>query len=898
MYGFNQYDEYIGKQYVYNQKFLINNDNLNYFDELSNKVKNRSDDINSIMDMNIDNIHNSNDDIYIKLFNAKQNFIKNLYNYYDLDILKNHKYTLLFNMMNATFDDINKILHNNKKDNKFDRVSCLEEKDRFDINQNLLVLNGGDIKDFDSYKKNNSNFLDYNIFVEIKNYIIKKQNELMIHIEKLNAHHLSIYGLNIYNVFTKYYKFNFIDVNTNNPIVTINNISRFTENDVEYFNNEFIYYIYNCSFNYSLTFFLEKTKEFTQDNFTDKCGSYVFNLLNELVTSIKSKQNILFNYISGYCINQNQHYFIDTVKKSKNLNIYQSIMGSGKSTVVIPYIILDNYQNNKKTIVLVPDGSKIKTEMFNNINRIISLFDITTNFNKIKNLSNISNNKINEIIHLFTFKKIKKYFLQSYNLIKEHEMIVDEIDVFIDPIKSDYNIEESYLKIDNEILKQLILYTYIHYNNKRNININVDVNINNINNINKYRQQLDDYLQTIDTMDINKDYGLDKNDTNLYKIAMPFLYVDTPSYKSTFTEILLKIYATCYSFFEIKYYEKHLLAQLIFDFIKQFFKNTYIEIIRFITDYSIKKKYIKLDSNDLFSHNRVVEKIVNISITDNSLIKDIYNNKLIDIDIDNINKFIFGLKNYTDLLLSLLSHILSLNINIVKSLININSYDVINIYNNNINNKLIGQTGTPWVNVPNQVQKVFDSMTGNNYKLFKILYSTKILLVNNLNKINHIFNLIIDKNNIYNGLIDVGFYFNKTNFIESFIEYITLNKNSIGYKHRYIYFIKKNKSGADTETLYDVENKIYYDYNNNFNKKEIFYFIDNGNLTGVNVSFPTISHFLITTHNKSLIRDIQQGMFRLRLLDYTHTIDIIYHNNVDNNNNNVDNKNICYYQNK
>ena len=539
--------------------------------------------------------------------------------------------------------------------------------------------------------------------------------------------------------------------------------------------------------------------------------------------------------------------------------------------------------------------------MFNNINRIISLFDITTNFNKIKNLSNISNNKINEIIHLFTFKKIKKYFLQSYNLIKEHEMIVDEIDVFIDPIKSDYNIEESYLKIDKEILKQLILYTYIHYNKKHNIDINnINIDNNNINNIDEYKQQLDEYLQTIDTMDINKDYGLDKNDTNLYKIAMPFLYVDTPSYKSTFTEILLKIYTTCYSFFEIKYYEKHLLIQLIFDFIKKFFKNTYIDIVRFITDYSIKKKYIKLDSNDLFSHNRVVEKIVNISITDNSLIKDIYNNKLIDIDIDNINKFIFGLKNYTDLQLSLLSHILGLNINIVESLININSYDVINIYNNNINNKLIGQTGTPWVNVPNQVQKVFDSMTGNNYKLFKILYSTKILLVDNSDKIKYIFDLIINKNNKnYNGLIDVGFYFNKTNFIESFIEYITPNKKSIKQKHRYIYFIKKNNSGADTETLYDVENNIYYDYNNNFNKKEIFYFIDNGNLTGVNVSFPTISHFLITTHVKSLIRDIQQGMFRLRLLDYTHTIDMIYYDNLNKNiDNNINNINICYYQNK
>ena len=117
--------------------------------------------------------------------------------------------------------------------------------------------------------------------------------------------------------------------------------------------------------------------------------------------------------------------------------------------------------------------------------------------------------------------------------------------------------------------------------------------------------------------------------------------------------------------------------------------------------------------------------------------------------------------------------------------------------------------------------------------------------------------------------------------------------------YKYLYFIKKNINSADTETIYDIANNIYYDYNKNFNNKEIFYFIDNGNLTGVNVSFPTISHFLITTHNKSLIRDIQQGMFRLRLLDYTHTIDIIYYDNSNNKNasNNSD-KNICYYQNK
>ena len=64
---------------------------------------------------------------------------------------------------------------------------------------------------------------------------------------------------------------------------------------------------------------------------------------------------------------------------------------------------------------------------------------------------------------------------------------------------------------------------------------------------------------------------------------------------------------------------------------------------------------------------------------------------------------------------------------------------------------------------------------------------------------------------------------------------------------------------------------------------EIFYFVDNGHITGININIPLLSNFYITTIKESLLRDVHQGIFRLRLVGLCQKITIISDfNNINN----------------
>ena len=116
--------------------------------------------------------------------------------------------------------------------------------------------------------------------------------------------------------------------------------------------------------------------------------------------------------------------------------------------------------------------------------------------------------------------------------------------------------------------------------------------------------------------------------------------------------------------------------------------------------------------------------------------------------------------------------------------------------------------------------------------------------------------------------------------------------NKIKSKYEYVYLFIN-----DIEHLYDIKNNIYKIYDNDatdINKNKIFYYVDNGHITGINIPVPTLSHFLVTTIKESLLRDIHQGIYRLRLLGYCQYVTIIQNNYHINDNiyddNHIDNK--------
>ena len=145
--------------------------------------------------------------------------------------------------------------------------------------------------------------------------------------------------------------------------------------------------------------------------------------------------------------------------------------------------------------------------------------------------------------------------------------------------------------------------------------------------------------------------------------------------------------------------------------------------------------------------------------------------------------------------------------------------------------------------------------------MFNILYNSKYIN-GNKEDINKIYNVQ------YNGLIDVGYWYNDTTIIDD-----KLLMNEISKKYDYIYLFLN-----DIENLYNINEDSYDVYNytdKNINKNKIFYFVDNGHITGINIPVPTLSHFLVTTINESLLRDIHQGIYRLRLLGYCQYVTII-----------------------
>ena len=94
----------------------------------------------------------------------------------------------------------------------------------------------------------------------------------------------------------------------------------------------------------------------------------------------------------------------------------------------------------------------------------------------------------------------------------------------------------------------------------------------------------------------------------------------------------------------------------------------------------------------------------------------------------------------------------------------------------------------------------------------------------------------------FNGIIDIGYWYNDSTIIDDELLIKSINK-----KYKYIYLFIN-----DIEYLYDISKKTYNTYNyNNKNMTNIFYFIDNGHITGINIPAPIIAHFLVTTNEAS-----------------------------------------------
>ena len=109
----------------------------------------------------------------------------------------------------------------------------------------------------------------------------------------------------------------------------------------------------------SINLFISKTAEFLNiesDIYNKNNCSTVINKYIKIIFEILNKDNkcimneILINYLNYYPTKFDQCFFINnildnnsnTLINKKNMQIYQFVMGSGKSTTIIPYILYKN----------------------------------------------------------------------------------------------------------------------------------------------------------------------------------------------------------------------------------------------------------------------------------------------------------------------------------------------------------------------------------------------------------------------------------------------------------------------------------------------------------------------------------------------------------------------------
>ena len=108
------------------------------------------------------------------------------------------------------------------------------------------------------------------------------------------------------------------------------------------------------------------------DNYYEDSNNTI-KIINNLFT-----KNTIFCYLSKFLFRYDQSLFYNNYQTKKNndiLSIHQFLMGSGKSTLIIPYLVYNNYINDIKTMVLIPDNLKIKNEMIVNIGKVLLLFN-------------------------------------------------------------------------------------------------------------------------------------------------------------------------------------------------------------------------------------------------------------------------------------------------------------------------------------------------------------------------------------------------------------------------------------------------------------------------------------------------------------------------------------------
>jgi hypothetical protein len=881
----------------YNLKFIINGD---------------------IITININNI------IYnVKYFNSDDTRL--LYGIFELEqagivkLLCLYNYKLLYNNSNPLKDNISFITASQKQEiipekykryyyviiDKYENKYIVKNED--DVNAILLncfIYNNAQLllKTMRQIQTINSMLLNYIIYYNISPYALPILSLLN------NKLSLTKYNYNSYNKL--YIKYNIpvqIDIIKDHSIMSYVKLKTIDWDwSLDYidiipnYSNYKIYYddilktkIIDINIITNVDSYHIKYMKETSDNVNIVINKNIIYIDNsKKITDITLQfKNLCSNIITGFTIDQFDkniitanklfNYLISTNKQTM-YPILEILMGQGKSSNITPYIclLLLNYfqesMKSKNEIYIVMPTTLITQSFITIMTYVFTLNQTVQIFINDNNKSILSNTTS---IYLMDDTNYKLMFLKDNIDTINKYMIYDEVDMIANPIKNELNIPidmvsvnniDKYIEIFNILYEKIIInedfwendmFKNIVYDNKiHNYLIKMPQNINTI--IKTLWSEFDEsdkihiyILKIVIPYILTKQYKLDygipniypENMTLSYKFkAIPYLSGNNPAYGSQFSDPILLIFLTLLSY-------KHMTKKSIRLIDKNFILEYYLNI---------------------YDDNKSIVNIQNIL----DLFKKIPKN--IELLIENKDHYINLFKDDIVIKPEILKEILIKNYNYNERCKNISFTDMM-LYRNIKN--FICFTGTAYINVPRDNNHNYSTTNFIERSRIKTYENTeeaiKYILSNsdrtksfykdkNKNNINTILKCLLkislSKQPKYHVLIDTGAFF--INYNNEDMKNFIRDSN---YKY-FIYF-------EDGIKIYNYElDKYELSISKSDSKLALFYF-NNKNITGVDAKTYMAEdlHGLVTISSTTNLRDFSQGIYRLRNILETQSIDII-----------------------
>jgi hypothetical protein len=641
-----------------------------------------------------------------------------------------------------------------------------------------------------------------------------------------------------------------------------------------------------------------------------------YNIIDNIIQSINNSSNINNTY-----------------------NLYQLLMGKGKTSTITPLIMLyyvyyaSNNDNINNVILLMPKRLIYQSLSGISDNMYILQYDYHLNIANMNNYDVLVNERNSERIHIHNLlvkydneytnnipkvmliddETMKNIYLKVYenneadvgSFIKKSVIITDEFDSMYYPLNSDLLIplESKKLKetthFSTDIITFLVNKIFKIVNNNEKCeslvelhNIIFDTKSENVlydeyyNMYKSHKIALKNYnlvhiLFKCMKMEYNKDYGLPQRKSHSHNIyAVPYSFVNTPIINSEFSNIDIKVILTIFCYAYLGKITIDILNVCI-NYLKQYVKN--VEII----STEIAKKKINdilgpfnMTYNSVINYDKTYDEQYVIDLnknSDNQKIEKLNMYMLEKIIIPNMTvEYNFAKCSFVNIIDSDFSSkkcgfsgTLAMNLPLYNIQLLENGYNKkhdtgdeilrFKYYDEGLGDVTNKYTNIIYNNVDNEeITAAIYGCIGTNKKIYKFKNNEQ----NENEKINQILSVIEN----YDALIDCGAFLKNFKNIEVATQICKIKNKCI--------FIDTDDNGNDI--TYIMKNNTVNKYNAKSKMEQpIFIYYDNKHTVGVDIKQASLFNGLCTVNYFNNLTQISQGIYRLRNLNYGHSVDFI-----------------------